>query len=79
MCVCACVCIFIIYWAVEGHLDWFHFPDTMNRAAMNMAKQVPVEEDVDSFGHLPKGVELSHMVDLFLLSENSPPKNLRAK
>lgn len=30
--------IFIVYSGIEGRHGYFHFPDTVNRAGMNMAE-----------------------------------------
>ena len=55
-------CIFFINSSVEG---CFHFLAIVARIAMNIAKQVSVEQNVESFGHhLRSGV--SGVIDLVL-------------
>lgn len=52
----------------------FHFLAIVNRTAVNTAKQVSAEEDVEPFGHMPRGALAGHTVDLFLtLWESSTP------
>jgi len=52
----------------------FHFLAIMNRTAVNTARQMSVEEDVESFGHMPRVAIAGHTVDLFLtLWQSSTP------
>lgn len=49
---------------MEGHLGCFHFSTPVKREAVNTAEKVSVEQDVKSFEHTPRVVNLDHMVDL---------------
>jgi hypothetical protein len=46
--------IVIIHLLVEGHLDCSNFLATVAREAMDMAEQVSVKLNVESFGYLPR-------------------------
>jgi hypothetical protein len=44
--------IFITSSSVEGHLDCFYFLAIVNTAALNIAEQVSIEYDAESFGRM---------------------------
>ena len=46
--------ILIIHSSVEGHLDCFQLLAIMNKAAMDMVKQVSLWQDEAFFGYMPK-------------------------
>lgn len=48
--------IFSIHLLVVGHLGCFHFLAIVYRTAMNMSEQVSVEDDIESFGHMPTSI-----------------------
>ena len=49
-----CICTISLLLPGEEPLGCLHFLAVMNRAAVNMAKQVSVEQDSKSFGHMPE-------------------------
>lgn len=46
--------IFTVHSSGEGHLGCFNLLVIVIRAAVHMAEQVSMEEDVESFGHILK-------------------------
>ena len=45
------MCFIFISHSVERCLDCFHFLGIVTTMAMSMAEKLPVEKDVESFGH----------------------------
>lgn len=45
------MCFIFISHSVERCLDCFHFFGIVTTMAMSMAEKLPVEKDVESFGH----------------------------
>ena len=49
---CTCPTFLLSIHQLEGILSCFYFLGVVNRTAMNVAEQVPVEYDVESFGSM---------------------------
>ena len=76
MCVCVCVCVsdvcgmcvYYIYYIVDGHLSCFHVLAIVNSAAMNIGVHISFRIRVLVFsGYMPRSGIAGFMVTLFLV------------
>ena len=65
-------CFHYTFFSVDNvHLGCFHNLDVVNIAAMNMDRQVSLEENVKSFGYILKsGIAISYVRSVFSLLRN---------
>ena len=54
---------FITLLSELDHLGFFYFLNTVNKSSIAHAKQIPVEYDGMSYGHMPRS---GHMTELIL-------------